>query len=282
MLTRASCKLEYEIQSKALQYQGRYPKNTRNGTGRPSAGFLGSKPCHVQVPSLDRTGLEPHRLELLQSLGAPSRVSRSCPLRKWLWFKHRYPKWLALVSGAMDPNLRIFWCVHFDPRPYQTWNPSGQDLPQEDLQQLLFRFRMQLTPGASLQSCLGDHLRGLLPTCGCGPCPKCLTLGDDLLQKACQLELVQSAQQPSASCPRCRLPKTTKYMMHVQSPLFPPHSSLIEAVSARCSQVEESLELSAFPLCQHQQLDTGCSLPADRRVPCAHQAVAMGGAEACK
>ena len=40
---------------------------------------------------------------------------------KWLWVNNRVtPKWVALVSGNMDQNLRSnSWWFNFDPRPNQ-------------------------------------------------------------------------------------------------------------------------------------------------------------------
>ena len=38
----------------------------------------------------------------------------------WLWVKNKVtPKWVSLVNGKVDENLRsISWCLNFDPHPF--------------------------------------------------------------------------------------------------------------------------------------------------------------------
>ena len=46
------------------------------------------------------------------------KVQRSSQIAIWLWVKNMYPKWLALVNGNLDYNLRSdSWCFNFDPHP---------------------------------------------------------------------------------------------------------------------------------------------------------------------
>ena len=90
---------------------------------RPAVGYCVSKGNrHLQDPELP--------------LKHPTSSSRI-----WLWVKNRYPKWLALVSGNMDQNMRSnSWWFNFDKHPYGGWKKSCMTFVQ------IHSILLQLTP----------------------------------------------------------------------------------------------------------------------------------------
>ena len=58
-----------------------------------------------------------------------NKLNKKNMIDRWLWVKNRStPKWLALVNGTKDSNLRsISWLLHFDPDPDKS--TVGDPLP---------------------------------------------------------------------------------------------------------------------------------------------------------